>query len=61
MGVNEAAAQVEVERRMKSQIPDEEKARRADYVIDNSGSLEETRRQVEKVFTELKALAQGAA
>ncbi len=61
MGIDEAAAQIEVERRMKSQIPDEEKARRADYVIDNSGSLEETRRQVEKVFTELKALAQGAA
>src|SRR5258708_21292674 len=61
MGIDEAAAQTEVERRMKSQIPDEEKARRADYVIDNSGSLEETRRQVEKVFTELKALAQGAA
>ncbi len=57
MGIDEAAAQVEVERRMKSQIADEEKARRADYVIDNSGSLEETRRQVEKVFTELKALA----
>jgi len=57
MGIDEAAAQVEVERRMKSQIPDEEKARRADYVIDNSCSLEETRRQVEKVFTELKALA----
>src|SRR5258708_31574672 len=61
MGVNEAAAQDEAERRMKSQIPDEQKPRRAHHVIDNSGSLEETRRQVEKVFTELKALAQGAA
>ena len=56
MGIDQAAAQVEVERRMKAQIPDEEKARRADYVIDNSGSLEETRRQVERVFRELKAL-----
>ncbi len=57
MGIDQAAAQLEVERRMKSQIPDKEKARRADYVIDNSGTLEETRRQVEKVFRELKALS----
>lgn len=57
LGVDEAAAQAEVDRRMKSQIPDHEKARRADYVIDNAGSFEETRRQVKKVFTELKALA----
>lgn len=53
-GLDETAAQAEVERRAKAQIPDEEKARRADYVIDNSGSLEETRRQVRNIFEVLK-------
>jgi dephospho-CoA kinase len=56
-GIDEAAARAEVERRMKAQWPDEEKIRRADYVIDNSGPLEETRTQVKKVFAELKELA----
>lgn len=58
-GLSEAAARVEVERRTKAQLPDEEKARRADFVIDNSGPLEATRRQVQDVFAKLKALANG--
>lgn len=53
-GIDEAIARAEVERRGKAQIPDEEKIRRADYVIDNSGDLEKTRMQVERVFEELK-------
>ena len=53
-GLDEAAAQAEVERRTKAQIPDEEKARRADYVIDNSGSLQQTEQQVRKIYEELK-------
>ena len=57
-GIDEVAAQAEVERRTKAQWPDEEKVRRADYVIDNSGPLEETQAQVKKIFAELKALAQ---
>jgi dephospho-CoA kinase len=32
---------------MAAQIPDQEKAGRCDYVIDNTGSLEETRTVVE--------------
>jgi len=36
-------------------MPDEEKIKAADYVIDNSGSLDETRRQVKKIYAELKA------
>jgi len=56
-GLDEAAARAEVERRGKAQLPDEEKIRRADYVIDNSGSLERTRQQVERVYAELKTLA----
>ena len=49
----------QIEARIRSQMPMDEKAKYADYVIDNSGSLEETRRQVESVFGELKALATG--
>jgi dephospho-CoA kinase len=45
-------------RRMASQIPAEEKRRRADYVIDCSGSLEETRAQVEALYPEIARLAE---
>jgi dephospho-CoA kinase len=56
-GVSEKSARAEVERRQKAQLPDEEKTRAADYVIDNSGSREETERQVDSTFAELKQLA----
>lgn len=46
----------EAEQRIAVQMSGEEKRRRADYVIDCSGSLEETRRQVEAVYPELKRL-----
>lgn len=58
-GLDEAAAAIEAERRNKAQLPDEEKMRRADYVVDNSGSLERTRQQVERIYAELKRLAIG--
>lgn len=58
-GLDEAAATAEAERRNKAQLPDAEKIRRADYVIDNSGSLERTRQQVERIYAELKTLAIG--
>jgi len=47
----------DIERRMAAQMPGEEKKRLADYVIDTSGTLEETERQVEEVFAKLTALA----
>jgi dephospho-CoA kinase len=56
-GLSEDAARADVERRNKAQIPDAEKARRADFVIDNSGSVEETRHQVQRIYSELKVLA----
>lgn len=56
-GMSEDAARADVERRTKAQMPDEEKARRADFVIDNSGSVEETRHQVQRIYSELKVLA----
>jgi len=43
----------EAEMRIKSQMPLEEKMRLATHVIFNSGSLEETRLQVEKLFEHL--------
>lgn len=56
-GMGQAAAQADVERRNKAQMPDEEKAQRADFVIDNSGPVDLTRYQVERIYAELKVLA----
>jgi dephospho-CoA kinase len=56
-GTSEDAARADVDRRTKAQMPDEEKARRADFVIDNSGTVEETRHQVQRIYSELKVLA----
>jgi dephospho-CoA kinase len=44
--------------RMAAQIPDQEKAGRCEYVIDNSGSIEETRKRVEEIYRELAQAAQ---
>lgn len=38
---------------LAAQMPIEEKRKRADYVIDNSGDLADTRRQVDRVWREL--------
>ena len=48
------AARAEVQRRCAAQMPDEEKASHADYVIDNSGPVEDTGRQVDAVWAELR-------
>jgi len=42
--------------RVKSQIPMKEKIKMADYVIDNSNSLDTTREQVKKIWQELMSL-----
>ncbi len=52
-------ARKEVARRMAAQLPDEEKIKAADFVIDNSGSLESTREQVKRVWESLRNEAQG--
>ena len=54
LNVDLEMARREVERRMAAQLPDQEKVRAAHYVIDNSGSLDETQRQVQKVYEGLK-------
>jgi dephospho-CoA kinase len=48
------AARKEVARRMAAQLPDEEKVKAADFVIDNAGSLGYTREQVGRVWKELR-------
>jgi dephospho-CoA kinase len=52
-------ARREVERRMAAQLPDSVKSRKAHYIIDNSGSLDATQAQVERVYRLLKAEAEG--
>lgn len=51
------AARKEVTRRMAAQLPDAEKVKAADFVIDNSGSLDQTREQVRKAWQLLRAEA----
>lgn len=50
----------EAERRVAAQLSIEEKRRRADWVIDNSGSLEATERQVRALFEELAGAGPSA-
>jgi len=47
----------DAERRLGAQLSESEKVAAADYVIDNSGSLAETERQVNKIFKELQMVA----
>ena len=51
------AAKVEVARRQAAMMPDEEKVKAADYVIDNSGAPEDAARQVDTLYAEFKRLA----
>ena len=48
-------ARKEVARRLVAQIPEAEKIEIADYVIDNSGSLDQTRAQVQQVWAKLRS------
>jgi dephospho-CoA kinase len=57
LGISEEAAQAEVTRRMAAQIPDADKIKAADFVIDNSGSLDASERQVQRVFAALRKQA----
>ena len=52
-----ASARKEVVRRMAAQLPDEEKIKAADFVIDNSGSLDHTREQAREIWEKLTTAA----
>jgi dephospho-CoA kinase len=51
------AARKEVERRIAAQLPEAEKVKAADYVVDNSGSLDHTREQVRELWEKLRTEA----
>jgi dephospho-CoA kinase len=57
LGISQDAARAEVSRRMAAQLPDEEKIKAADFVIDNSGPLSATEQQVQRVFAALRPMA----
>jgi len=49
----------EARRRMAAQMSPAERLRRADFVVDASGSLDDTRRQVDALYRRLLRLASG--
>lgn len=49
----------DAERRVAAQMPGDEKKNRADFVIDSSGPLENTRAQVERVYPSLRDWLSG--
>jgi len=53
LGGDLESARSEVTRRMMAQAPEEAKIQAADYVIDNSGTEDETRRQVQSIYETL--------
>jgi len=57
-GVDVGTGEKEVARRMAAQLTDEEKVKVADFVIDNSGSLDATRLQVKEIYERLRAQAE---
>jgi len=56
--IDQETARNQVRRRMSAQLPDEEKIKAADYVIDNSGSLDATKKQVSEIYERLKRQAE---
>ena len=61
MKIDEETARHEVTRRTAAQVPDADKVKAADYVIDNSGSLDETSKQVRAIYANLTAEASKQA
>jgi dephospho-CoA kinase len=54
-GLSPEAARIDVQQRMAAQMPEEQKAELADFVIDNSGSRDDTVHRVREVWQELTA------
>lgn len=50
-------SRAEAEQRIASQMPQEEKMRHADFLVDNSGNIATTRKQVEKIYRALRKLS----
>jgi dephospho-CoA kinase len=58
-GKNMDAARLEVLRRMAAQMPEEEKVKLADFVIDNNAGRDDAERRVHQVWEELRTTAAG--
>lgn len=58
-GPDQANPRLEAERRIAAQWPDEKKSAAADFVIDNSGTQQQTKAQVERLMDKLQQLASG--
>lgn len=56
---NKGLSKKEIELRIKSQLPLKEKIKSADYVIDNSGSLTYTKKQVKRIWGRLVGLVKN--
>jgi dephospho-CoA kinase len=52
-------SEAEADQRFAAQMPQEEKARLADYIIDNSGPLDQTRPQVEDIWDDITSAVTG--
>ena len=50
LAARDGMSRAQAEARLRAQMNDDRKAGASDYVIDNSGTLDETRRQVERVM-----------
>jgi dephospho-CoA kinase len=46
----------QIDARIAAQLPMAEKAKFADYIVENSAALQETRRQVEEIYYQLRGL-----
>jgi dephospho-CoA kinase len=53
----EISLRQEAQRRIAAQIPDEDKIKVADHIIDTSGPVSATEKQVEKLMKELESIA----
>lgn len=52
--IKKGFSQEEIERRLSMQIPQKEKTRLADFVIDNNGTMSQTRKQVKGIFKRIQ-------
>jgi dephospho-CoA kinase len=57
--IHKGLSREEAEERIAAQFPIEEKRRRADFLIDSSGSLENTLGQVQALYARLQGFAQN--
>lgn len=57
--IAQGLSQLEAQDRLKSQLPEEEMVKKADYIIENNGSLEELKEHCQKLFKKLEGCGKG--